>query len=623
MSSNQLRTLNAYPEWKSEETINEVREFVLSIQNGDNLKYPVSVTSYRDRKRYMEKFGTDFWVNETIIGGSITTRNRGERTKIYSNESENIPQPKKTKKKPKKTKPAVVKATVVEPEIEPEIEPETTKKTAITPTRLFYRPIIVGTQNDYRILNEIVYPKDKEIALTELYNDLSKGSAIGIKAFYEQVAQHYLGFTREETTDFLRKQGEYNISRPYKKVVNRPVLAKVANERWGMDLMEMARYHSKPKQGQTANSEYIKNLDFHNENGKYTHILTIVDFFSKKLWAVPLVSASSENVKNAFDDILRKTQTIPRIIQTDNGNEFISNAFQIYLVRLNRGYAFLRKKSNKSVNTLTIKHILTKPYASQSNGLIERMNEMLRAKIRDGFVRHNNLEWVKYLSDYVENINSQKPARTKFTPNQLWTEGYVPADTNLINTKIEITDNSSREDIKKYQQFRYLQRAENQIKDDLRKDENETRPNTNFKVGDFVRIKLTAFPVEIAKKMRERHKNNNLGDVKYSAIKYTPMLYTIKKVLDNKPKRKKGENENDAEIRYKLLNSAKVQYTLLDDNENIVKEEKSNKKSRYFYKSDLMLIPKDSVPSKIDSIERTEQINRLKSYQYIPFVDDN
>ena len=618
MSSSQLRKLNAYPEWKSKKEIDEVRAFVLSIQNQEEPKYPANFST-RNKRRYQQKFGKDFFVDtQGEFSGGVVTRNRGERVRRFE-------EPVKPKKTPKKKKTKEIPAP---PQTEEELPPppppdKETPLPEITKTNLYYRPIIEGTEDEYRIKNEIVYPKDKEKVLKTIYNDLSKGSAIGILAFYAQVSQHYLGFTRQETTDFLRKQGEYNISRPYKKVVNRPILAKNSNERWGMDLMEMARYHAKPKIGQTLTSEFIKDLNKHNENGKYTHVLTIVDFFSKKVWAVPLESASSQNVTNAFASILQKTNTIPRIIQTDNGSEFISNSFQMYLARLNREYAHLRKPSNRIANTLTIKHVLTKPYASQSQGLIERVNEMLRAKIRDGFVRHNNLEWLKYLPKYVENINNQKPARSKFTPNQLWTPQYKKPDNDLINTKIEITDNSSKEDVRKYQQYRYLQRAENQIKDDLRKDANETRPNTNFKKGDFVRIKLTAFPIEIAKQMRERHKNNNLGDVKYSAIKYTPMLFTIQKVIDNKPKRKRGENENDAEIRYKLLNSAKVQYTLLDDNNNLVKEEENRQKPKYFYKSDLMLIPENSVPSKINTIERAEQLNRLKSYQYIPFVDDN
>ena len=233
---------------------------------------------------------------------------------------------------------------------------------------MYYRPIVDGTEDEYRILNEIVYPDEKEKALKELFNDLSKGAAIGIKAFYAQVAQHYLGFTRQETTDFLRKQGEYNISRPYKKVINRPVLARSANERWACDLMEMSRYHFKPKGNQRPNSEYLIDLNNHNQNGRFTHILTVVDFFSKKVWARAMASGEAFVVQYAFQTIIQEAQSIPRILQTDNGVEFTSDVFRRYLQQLG------------------IKHILTKPYASQSNGLIERVNEMIRKKIRDGFV---------------------------------------------------------------------------------------------------------------------------------------------------------------------------------------------------------------------------------------------
>ena len=103
--------------------------------------------------------------------------------------------------------------------------------------------------------------------------------------------------------------------------------------------------------------------------------------------------------------------------------------------------------------------------------------------------------------------------------------------------------------------------------------------------------------------MTKRHKNNAMGDVKFSAIKYTPMLFTINKVFENKPRRRRGENENDAEVRFKLINPAKVQYTLLDNQGNEVIED-GKRTPKYFYKSDLMLIPANSVSQKkVTSIE--------------------
>ena len=117
-----------------------------------------------------------------------------------------------------------------------------------------------------------------------------------------------------------------------------------------------------------SNSEFLIDLNNHNQNGRFTHILTVVDFFSKKVWARAMASGEAFVVQYAFQTIIQEAQSIPRILQTDNGVEFTSDVFRRYLQQLG------------------IKHILTKPYASQSNGLIERVNEMIRKKIRDGFV---------------------------------------------------------------------------------------------------------------------------------------------------------------------------------------------------------------------------------------------
>ena len=702
MSSTQLRKLNAYPEWKTEQGINNVIKFVISLQDNDPNKvvYPQSVKTTIQKKRFMEKFGNgDFQVDteKPIIGG-VATRNKGlrvvgkystpntnknssslennkkaakKRAKEAAKEAAALKKAKKEadmanrkaeKEEAKKAKQEklrnIVKANQEAVEKKEEEErhakelaeakkkederqkaendrikadedrqkKEEDKRAAIQAEkerlssikakklkigkkfrqkvpRLYYRPLIEGT-NTYRIDNLILYPNEKEEALKELFNDLSIGAGIGIKAFYAQVSQYYLGFTRIETSLFLKKQGSYNISRPYKKSINRPVIAKSSNERWSIDLIVMARYHFKPTAKQSTNSEFIANMNKENEGGKYTHILSCVDFFSKKVWTRPLVSGEASFVKTAFNSIMVEARTKPRILMTDNGVEFISDEFKNYLKRLD------------------IKQILTKPYASTSNGLIERINRMIRSKIRDGFVRHNNLEWVKYLPQYTENINNQKPSRGKYSPNMLWTPGYFKPTSNVIDTKIEITDNSSIEDIRKSQQYKYIQRAENQIKDDLRGSENQI--SRNFKIGDKVRIRLPASISDTAKEMLSRHKGGNF-DVKYSAVKFTPSLFTIFKVIDKKPRRKKGEDANDAEIRFKLLNPAKTTYVLKDENGNLVKEinrktGESLKTPKYFFKNDLQLIPEGSIPSIIDTIARTQQLNRFD--RYIPFVDN-
>ena len=71
-------------------------------------------------------------------------------------------------------------------------------------------------------------PEEREKILKDLYDDRKTGQGIGIRLFYNLVSGKYLNITRVDVQNFLRKQGDYSITRPYNKTkYNKPVLAKV------------------------------------------------------------------------------------------------------------------------------------------------------------------------------------------------------------------------------------------------------------------------------------------------------------------------------------------------------------------------------------------------------------
>ena len=119
--------------------------------------------------------------------------------------------------------------------------------------------------------------------LENLYMENDQGLGKAILSLYKFVRQNYLNITRKEVTDFLRKQGNYSVTRPYNKTkYNKPVLAQSPNERIGMDTIKMARY-SNYATASGADSQYRKNMEYANDSGKYTQILTMIDYFSKKV----------------------------------------------------------------------------------------------------------------------------------------------------------------------------------------------------------------------------------------------------------------------------------------------------------------------------------------------------
>ncbi len=333
--------------------------------------------------------------------------------------------------------------------------------------KLFYYP-----NRNLRI--EVIEPERREEALRSIYNDPEKGLGVGLKQFYYIVCRQYIGITREMTSAFLKKQGDYNLTIPYKRAVNKPILSITPNERWGIDMIDMnffrfdrdeneqqaanivggagrerrtrtpnSRFEgfeitqtvrrprrvvlpepniepiieqiveqpveeqqieqpeqqveqviepneielqpNRPRNGRIGQREFILPV---NHNRGYRYILTVVDYFSKKVFAKPLKNRSLQHVIENLNAICQENETYPHTIQTDN--EFNKPLFRDWC-------------ENNNITRITITS-----YTPNSNGLVERMNKEIWKKLRAGFVRFNSLEWVQHLQQYVNNINNQR-----------------------------------------------------------------------------------------------------------------------------------------------------------------------------------------------------------------------
>ena len=143
---------------------------------------------------------------------------------------------------------------------------------------------------------------------------------------------------------------------------------------------------------------------YEKQNNGYQQILTVIDYFTKFVWAEALKDRTSETIKNAMIKICDDSNTKPKIIQADNGSEF-------------KGDFSDWTKENK------IDLIKTLSYSPTSNGLIENFNKQLRKMIWEGTIRYNSLNWVNHLNEYTNNHNNHKNTTTKYAPIEIWNEG--------------------------------------------------------------------------------------------------------------------------------------------------------------------------------------------------------
>ena len=246
-------------------------------------------------------------------------------------------------------------------------------------------------ESDYGINdeNELIYkpknitiPKqaDREKAMKSIYDGLD-GLGKGQIKFYYAVNKKFLIPVRE-TTSFLKKQGDYQITRELKITKDdEKVIALYPNQIWMIDVMEF--------------DKTIQNENFNKNNKSFIGLYNVMDIFSRKVWSYLITKQTTDISVKVLNLIYKHNDNIsPVRIISDGGATF--------------GRKFQEKLKERN-----IVYTQGSPYAATSQSHIERWHRTIRTKMRSLFVRNNNLK----ISDnntilkLVENY--QKPPNTR------------------------------------------------------------------------------------------------------------------------------------------------------------------------------------------------------------------
>jgi len=340
--------------------------------------------------------------------------------------------------------------------------------------------------NDFNITNgkliytklnlEVVFEDDKQQRMTEIYTD-NKTFASGIQSFYNKITQQYLNIKMDDVEEFIKKQYPYQLTQQPERTINKPIYSTYSNQRWACDLIDLSYYASK--------------------NRRFNYILTVIDMFSKYVFAVGLKNKEANSIVQGFNKIGREqSQNIfPKTLQSDNGTEFKNDIFKDWC------------------ETKDIKLVFNKTYSPMANGLVENFNKYLRKLINEGFIRSNSLRWIDELDDYVYNRNHTKHSRIKFLPAEVW----QPTKTKVDKINIPKSDDKlNNEQINS----KVLVSLEKSVKKKL-----ERYEDAKLQVGDKVRILLSAIDTKIRKMIKQ-------GDSKKVVLKFSPKVFTIRRVVN-------------------------------------------------------------------------------------------
>uniref|UniRef100_A0A8R1I4Q2 RNA-directed DNA polymerase n=2 Tax=Caenorhabditis japonica TaxID=281687 RepID=A0A8R1I4Q2_CAEJA len=142
-----------------------------------------------------------------------------------------------------------------------------------------------------------------------------------------------------------------------------------------------------------VHSDYIGPLPETSKKNKY--IAMFVDAYSKFIIAEPVTNQTAEVLCSVFRDRVVARFGTPKLLVTDQGTNFTSQAFRDML------------------KTMRIEHKMSTPYHHQANGQVERANQTVEGMLRQC---EDENEWDVDLQTLVHAYNNSNNATTEVTP---------------------------------------------------------------------------------------------------------------------------------------------------------------------------------------------------------------
>ena len=228
---------------------------------------------------------------------------------------------------------------------------------------------------------------------------------------------------KKSAPQWKKKLAKELLARKKKIFPRRRIFSPAPNAIWAADLLDIHKYKK--------------------ENKGNSFILVVVDLFSKKAWARPLMRKTGPLTAQALSDILvkSKVKNLSKI-WTDDGKEFKN-------VNVDR---LLKSKNITLYST----------HNDPKSAIAERFIRTLRGKIETHFILTDSTEWLDALPHLVTEYNQTRHRSIGMTPE----DAQKPENSEIV-----------------------YQRLYDQPRKDLRKIPEKDRLPA-FHVGDLVRISL-------------------------------------------------------------------------------------------------------------------------------------
>jgi hypothetical protein len=232
----------------------------------------------------------------------------------------------------------------------------------------------------HKVTQRINARRADTLLMSIYYKPSHPASFASIEKLYQAAIKKDPSIDREFVEKWLSIQPTYASFKPVRgKLKRRKVIVRGVQHQYQADLLDLLQYHK--------------------SNEGYKYLLTVIDCFSRKGWAVPLKTKKGSEVVQAFKKVFSQLGK-PKKMQTDRGSEFYNEPVRALF------------------NQLKIIHFSTKQ--SLKAQIVERFNRTLREKIKKFTSAKKSYHYVNALTDLLTAYNNSiHRSLKKFTPNQV------------------------------------------------------------------------------------------------------------------------------------------------------------------------------------------------------------
>jgi hypothetical protein len=200
------------------------------------------------------------------------------------------------------------------------------------------------------------------------YNTSSPACYAGLTAVFREAKRRNKNIKKSDVVNFFYEQEVYTLHKPLlRKFSRNKTIASGKDTDWQSDLIDMQKFATK--------------------NNGYRYILGCIDVLSRFAFAKPLKTKRPEDVRDAFELILKESGRIPWRLYTDLGLEYYGSPFQ----------KFLKQED--------IKHYSPKNQEIKC-GLAERFNRTIKSRLWRLFTKRQSRKWIDELDNILHAINN-------------------------------------------------------------------------------------------------------------------------------------------------------------------------------------------------------------------------